>query len=138
MKSNSRFSHRQQKQKQKLIISYFVGSALISIVTLFIVLGSNLQFRKNLSQNLSQIIIAGIPLPIYLDVMTDAEAAFAFITGNRVAFRNRLKELNVEAKISALYRPYFTNEIELEKYIDQRFYFRIAQFKIDWCRFITR
>ncbi len=47
---------------------------------------------------------------------------FAFITGNRVAFRNRLKELNVEAKIRALYRPYFSNEIELERYIDQQFY----------------
>lgn len=122
MKSNSRFSYRQPKGKPKLIINYFLGSTLISMLSLITLLGSNLQFRRHLSQNLSKVIIADIPLPIYLEVMTDAEAVFTFMTANRVGLRNRLKELNIETKIFSLYRPYFPNEIELEKYFDQKFY----------------
>jgi len=108
----------QHKKKRKLIIIYLIGNSLIGLIVLVMILVNNSQFREYCSI----IAISGIPLPLYLDVITDPQASFYFVTGNKFGFRNRLRELNIEAKMRYLYRPYFSNEIELENYIDQIFY----------------
>ncbi len=122
MKSANSYRHNQQQnKKRKLITTYFLITIII-LLSFGIIFGSNAQFRFNFLANFREFMIAGIPLPIYLEVITDAEAVFAVITGDGNTFRNRLQDLGIENKIRTLYRPYFADEIELENYIDQIFY----------------
>lgn len=118
MKYRSDLNNNQQKKKRKLIISYLIGNILVGLIILVIMLVNNFQFRESISQ----IMIGGIPLPLYLDIITDPQASLYFVTGNKFGFRNRLRELNIQAKMMYLYRPYFSSDIELENYIDQMFY----------------
>lgn len=122
MRPKSRFNYQQKQKKRKLIITYFIISFIISFIGLSAIFVKNLHSRHHLIHNFNQPVIGGIPLILYLDVIIDPKAVFSMITGNKIAFRNRLKELNIEDKMRALYRPYFNDEIELERYIDQIFY----------------
>ena len=122
MKDNIHFQKYSNKTKRKrLIFTYFLGNTFMIVIILIFISGNN-RFLSNFRQQFSQMIMAGIPIHLYLDVITDAEAVIALVTTDQMSFRNRLKELDIDTKIKNRYRSQFSNEVELEKHIDQIFY----------------
>lgn len=110
----------QKKLKKTIITTYLISCVSISLL-IVIFMGKSFNFI-DYNKQFNELRIGGIPSAIILDVFSDSEALNAFFFGDRMALRSRLKELNIDKKMMELYRPYFSNEIELERYVDQIFY----------------
>lgn len=118
--SHSRHKANQKSLKKRIILTYLISILSLSFIT-FMYLGKGFNFL-GYNKHFNQWMIGGIPSAIIFDVISDPEAVSHFLLGDRQSLRSRLKQLGVDQKMINLYRPYFSNEIELERYVDQIFY----------------
>lgn len=104
---------------------------ILSVGSIFFFKSINFSSLKISKDKINEWVIGGIPAPIMFDVISDIDTLAILLWGNNVDFRTRLKETGIEAKIKNYYRPYFANEIELEKHIDQLFYNASGYYNLD-------
>jgi hypothetical protein len=101
-------SNRPLRKRYRIILGTGLGCLLLTAVGLWLA-KDTLTYR-------------GVPIGMILDFLADPIARDAYFEGDRTLLHKRLDDLGFERNIKAFYRPQFSDEAALDRYIHQLMY----------------